>query len=117
MTPLRGPPSISALYIVGFRPPLATQLLAGPAASRPAVRLAELLGDLLGRVVEVAPPVRPADVVHDQHRERRARRAGDLGEHPQLVVHGEPVVVAVDQRDVHRGQRRQHVWLMSRWKM
>ena len=62
------------------------------------VRLAELLRDPLGRVVEVAPAVRPADVVQDQDRAAARpaaarRRASIL----QLVVDRVPVVVAVDR--------------------
>ena len=43
--------------------------LPGPHAG-PDVRLAELRGDAVGLVVEVTPPVGPADVVEDQDRER-----------------------------------------------
>ena len=65
--------------------------------------------DLFRRVIEVSPPVRPADVVEDQHRQRRAVASRGPGKHPELVVHGVPVVIAVDERDVDRRQLRQHV--------
>ena len=73
------------------------------------VGLTEFLGDALGHVVEIAATVRPQHVVHDDDRERRTRVAGALGEHLQLVVDGEPVVVAVDERDVDGRKLRQHV--------
>ena len=47
--------------------------------------------------------------MHDQHRERRARTPCAVAEHAELVVHRVPVVIAVDERDVDRRQRRQHV--------
>ncbi len=72
------------------------------------VGLSELVRDLIGLVVQVAAAVRPSDVVHDQDRKDRAGRSGDLGEHLELVVDRVPVVVAVDQRDVHRRQLGQH---------
>ena len=78
ITPLRGPAfDASALYMRRVQPAaLASSASRLGACPRCRVRLAELLGDALGRVVEVAPAVRPADVVHDQHRQRRARAAG-----------------------------------------
>ena len=72
------------------------------------VRLAELLGDALGHVIEIAAAVRPADIVHDEHRQGRAAPARGLAQHPELVVHGEPVVITVDERDVDRRERREH---------
>ncbi len=46
------------------------------------VGLAELGGDPLGGVVEVAPPVGPQDVVEDEHRQAGAVAAGALGQEP-----------------------------------
>ena len=73
------------------------------------IRLAELLGDAVRRVVEVAAAVGPADVVEDEDRHWRAGLAGGGREHLELVVDRVPVVVAVDQRRVHRRQLREHV--------
>ena len=56
-------------------------------------RLAPVLGDQLGRVVVVAPPVRPGDVVEQEQRQRRSR---PLVDEPQLLAHGVVVVIAVD---------------------
>ena len=57
----------------GFSPPR-SRSSARPGHDAPLrVGLAELLRDPLGRVVEVAAAVGPADVVQDQHRQRRAR--------------------------------------------
>ena len=82
-----------------------------PAGSHPLlhVRLTVLLGDPLRRVVQVAPAVRPADVVQDHDRQRRALLAGHVGEELQLVADRVPVVVAVDQRRVHDRELPQHV--------
>ena len=76
---------------------------------RPPVPVPELLRDPRRLVVEVAPSVGPTDVVTDEQRQRDALGSHGRGEHLELVVHGEPVVVAVDERDVGRWQRRQHV--------
>ncbi len=93
----------------GVEPAALEQLLAARAHALLRVRLAELLGDLLGRVVEVAPAVGPQHVVHDQDRQRSAGAPSAVGEQPELVVHGVPVVVAVDERRVHRRERREDV--------
>ena len=65
-----------------------------------AAGLAELPGDAIGLVVEVTPPVRPADVVEHQDGQGCARPARRLRQQPELVVHRVPVVVAVDEDDV-----------------
>ena len=75
----------------------------------PGVGLAELGGDPLGGVVEVAPAVGPQHVVEDEHRQIGAVTAGALGEQPQLVVDRVPVVVAVDQGGVDGPQGGEHV--------
>ena len=89
------------VVMVGFRPPPGSNRFLSGRMPRLRVRLAELLGDALRRVVQVAPAVRPTHVVHDEDRERRARIPGGRGEHLELVVDRVPVVVAVDERDVH----------------
>ena len=61
-------------------------------------------GISVGREVVVAAPVRPADVVEEQQRQRRARRA--LADQPQLLADGEVVVVAVDDHRVGQRDRR-----------
>ncbi len=95
--------------MLGIEPALRKQF-GVPGGQTPAcVRLAELLWDSLRRVVEVAAPVGPADVVHEQQRQRRIGLARRLGQHLQLVIDGVPVVVAVDEGRVHRRQAREHV--------
>ena len=101
-TPLRGPPSLRRRARVrqpaaraardrrGTGPPLAAGL-----------RVPGLGGDRAGVEVVVAPAVRPADVVEQQQRQRRARRP--LADQPQLLADREVVVVAVDHHRV--GQR------------
>ena len=108
MTPLRGPPSSLGVGHVGFMPALPTRASTGPHPRR-AVGLAELLRDPLRGVVEVPPPVGPADVVEDQHGSGARRPARRLGQEAQLVVDRVPVVVAVDEDDVGRRQAGQHV--------
>ncbi len=109
MTPLRGPPSSMALWSWAFMPPGVEQPLLVRRHAPLVVGLAELLGDGVRPVVEVATAIGPQHVVQDHHRQRRPGVAGHLREGPELVVDGVPVVVPVDQRGVHRGQGGQHV--------
>ena len=110
LTPLRGPPSCDGVAQVLVQALTGLGELRAAGQQPPAAwGWRNSSGIRLRRVVEVAPPVGPADVVHDQERHRGARLARGLAEHAQLVVDGEPVVVAVDQRDVDRRQLRQHV--------
>ena len=99
-TPLRGPPSARRRPAVG-QPAGAHAGLAGEQVAALDRRLAMLGGDQVGREVVVAAPVRPADVVEEQQRQRRALRA--LADDPQLLADREVVVVAVDDHRV--GQR------------
>jgi hypothetical protein len=85
------------------------QLLATDVHAPALVGPAELLGDAARLVVEVTPAVGPQHVVQDHHGAGPSGRPRHLAEHPELVVHGEPVVVAIDQGGVHRRERRQHV--------
>ena len=68
-----------------------------------------VVGNPAGLVVEVPPAVRPPHVVHDDQRQRAVCRLGGFAQHAQLVVDGEPVVVAVDERRVDGRQVRQDV--------
>ena len=67
-------------------------------------RLAPLRRDAVGRVVVVAAPVRPADVV--EHEQRQVG-AGALGDEAQLLADREVVVVPVDDHRIRRRQVRQ----------
>ena len=70
------------------------------------VRLAKLCRDAVGRVVQIAPAVGPANVVHDEDRKWLARLSCGAAQHLQLVIDGVPVVIAVDQGHI----RGRQVW-------
>ena len=75
----------------------------------PTPGLAVLLRDVFGLVVQVTATVGPAHVVQDQHGKGGTGRAAHVAKELELVVDGVPVVVAVDERRVHRWQVAEHV--------
>jgi hypothetical protein len=62
--------------------------------------VAKFLRDRVRLVVEVAPPVGPAHVVHEGERERAAFARRQLAEELELVIDRVPVVVPVEERRV-----------------
>ena len=109
LTPLRGPPAVSALCDPAFRPPPFTSVGFAHHHPAPAGGLAVLLRDRVGEVVHVAVRVREVDVVHEGQREGLAVLGRDARDRLQLVVDRVPVVVAVDQHGVGAADLGQHL--------
>ena len=107
--PVAGSALLDRVAHGGVHAPALLQALEPGSHAAPLPRLAELLRHLLRVVVEVAATVGPADVVHEQHGQRLGGLPCHRREHLELVVHGEPVVVAVDERSVHRREGGEHV--------
>ena len=93
------------------------QLRASRLHAPPCVWLAVGLGDPLWVVVEVAPAIGPADVVQQHHRGLPAVLRRPLLERAQLVDDRVPVVVAVNQRQIHVRDLLQHVEALAAVKV
>ena len=88
----------------------ATHQLARPAPqSAPRVRLPRALGDPRHVLIDIAPAVRPAHIVQEEHWSWCTGRSGGLDEQAQLVRHRVPVVISVDECDVGGRERGQDV--------
>ena len=99
------PPSTSASCRLS--PPLLDELWSPRQHAAPGANGWRSSGGIrLGRVVEVATPVGPADIVHDEQRQGQApaARAASREHGVSSGSDREPVVVPVDQRGVDGGQ-------------
>ena len=96
--PVARPTLVEGVGELRVEPARLAQLVRAGDHAAAGIRLAIGGGDLVGLVVEVAPTVRPVDVV--QERQREAAVSARAGEQAQLVEDRVPVVVAVQQHDV-----------------